>query len=98
MMGRNRATLPLCHPTCPGEPWEQLTCLQQFEGEVTRKDRHRCKVRRADRQTSAQPGRAGKSILMRIVRLVRTFFQNCRSGNREALARFRQVHDLPFYL
>ncbi len=50
---RNRHPF-LCHP-------EQLTCLRQVEGEMTRQDRCRCKARRADRQTSAQPGRAGKS-------------------------------------
>jgi hypothetical protein len=45
---------------------EQLTCLRQVEGKMTGQDCHRCKARRADHQTSAQPGRAGKSILKRI--------------------------------
>jgi hypothetical protein len=26
----------LCHPACPGVPWEQLTCLGQVEGVMTR--------------------------------------------------------------
>jgi hypothetical protein len=26
----------LCHPACPGVPWEQSTCLRQVEGEMTR--------------------------------------------------------------
>jgi hypothetical protein len=31
---------------------EQLTCLGQVEGEMTRKDRCRCKARRADRRSA----------------------------------------------
>jgi hypothetical protein len=31
--GSNRPNL--CHPACPGVPWEQLTCLRQVEAEMT---------------------------------------------------------------
>ena len=35
---------------------------------MTLRDRCRCKARRADRQTSAQPGRAGKSVWQAVER------------------------------
>ena len=38
---------------------EQPTCRRQVEREMTLRDRHGCEARRAARQTSAQPGRAG---------------------------------------
>src|SRR5229473_8706163 len=50
-------------PPCPGSPWgvpwEQPTCLWQVEKEMTLENRHGFEARRAARQTSAQPGRAG---------------------------------------
>src|ERR1700679_307971 len=43
--------LKLCHPACPGVPWEQSACLWQVEREMTLQNRHGCEARRAGRET-----------------------------------------------